>query len=110
VCTLLGKKNLSTGIWFKQVILKGFLRLSIQPVQLIFPTSIIDKKIFHQPSPLLYEAGNGPTEASRTLKYVLKPKGSPYTKLFSMRETVKRLALIGADDQQFSNIGKCYYK
>jgi hypothetical protein len=41
------KKNPSTGIRFKQVILKG--RLDIQPVQLIFPTSITDKKI-HQPS------------------------------------------------------------
>jgi hypothetical protein len=49
VCTLLEKKNLSTGIRFKQVILKGFLRLDLQPVQLIFPTSITDKKI-HQPS------------------------------------------------------------
>ena len=45
MCTLLGK-NLSTGIGFKQVILKRFLRLSIniQPVQLISPTSITDKK------------------------------------------------------------------
>ena len=32
-----GKKNLSTGIRFKQVILEGFLRLDLQPVQLIFP-------------------------------------------------------------------------
>jgi hypothetical protein len=48
VCTLL-KKNLSTGIRFKQAILKGFLRLDIQPVQLISPTSITEKKI-HQPS------------------------------------------------------------
>ena len=31
-----GKKNLSTGIRFKQVILKGFLRLDLQPVQLIW--------------------------------------------------------------------------
>ena len=30
-----GEKNLSTGIRFKQVILKGFLRLDLQPVQLI---------------------------------------------------------------------------
>jgi hypothetical protein len=44
-----GEKNFSTGIRFKQVILKGFLRLDLQPVQLIFPTSITDKKI-HQPS------------------------------------------------------------
>jgi hypothetical protein len=44
-----GKKNLSTGTRFKQVILKGFLRLDIQPVQLISPTSITNKKI-HQPS------------------------------------------------------------
>ena len=28
-----GEKNLSTGTRFKQVILKGFLRLDIQPVQ-----------------------------------------------------------------------------
>jgi hypothetical protein len=42
-------KNLSPGIRFKQVILKGFLRLNLQPVQLISPTSITDKKI-HQPS------------------------------------------------------------
>jgi hypothetical protein len=48
VCTLL-EKNLSTGTRFKQVIWKGFLRLDIQPVQLISPTSITDKKI-HQPS------------------------------------------------------------
>jgi hypothetical protein len=51
-------KNLSTGIRFKQVILKSFLRLSIQPVQLIFPTSITDKKSsMHQPSPLYYSCG-----------------------------------------------------
>ena len=42
-------KNLSTGIRFKQVILKGFLRLDLQPVQQIFPTLITDKTI-HQPS------------------------------------------------------------
>jgi hypothetical protein len=35
VCTLL-EKNLSTSIRFKQVILKGFLRLNLQPVQLIW--------------------------------------------------------------------------
>jgi hypothetical protein len=39
-----GEKNLSTGIRFKQVLLKGFLRLDLQPVQLIFPTSITDQK------------------------------------------------------------------
>ena len=44
-----GEKNLSTGTRFKQAIVKGFLRLDIQPVQLISPTSITDKKI-HQPS------------------------------------------------------------
>ena len=44
-----GEKNLSTGIRFKQVILKGFLRLDLQPVQLISPKSITDKTI-HQPS------------------------------------------------------------
>jgi hypothetical protein len=44
-----GKKNHSTGVWFKQVILNGFLRLDLQPVQLIFPTSITDK-IIPQPS------------------------------------------------------------
>jgi hypothetical protein len=33
-------KNLSTGIRFKQVILKCFLRLDLQPVKLIAPTSI----------------------------------------------------------------------
>jgi hypothetical protein len=38
VCTLL-KKNLSTGVRFKQVILKGFLRLDLQPVQLIYPAA-----------------------------------------------------------------------
>jgi hypothetical protein len=43
------KKNLSTGIRLKQTFLKGVLRLNLQPVQLIFPTSITDKKI-HQPS------------------------------------------------------------
>ena len=36
MCTLL-EKNLSTGIRFKQVILKG--RLNIQPVQLIYPAA-----------------------------------------------------------------------
>ena len=34
------EKNLSTGIWFKPIILKGFLWLDLQPVQLISPTSI----------------------------------------------------------------------
>jgi hypothetical protein len=37
VCTLLKKKNLSTDIRFEQVILKGFLRLDLLPVQLVFP-------------------------------------------------------------------------
>ena len=32
-----------------QAIWKGFLRLDLQPVQLIFPTSITDKTM-HQPS------------------------------------------------------------
>ena len=38
MCTLL-KKNLSTGIRFKQIILKGFLLLDLQPVQLIYPAA-----------------------------------------------------------------------
>ena len=42
-----GGKNLGTGTRFKQVILK--VRLDIQPVQLISPTSVTDKKIY-QPS------------------------------------------------------------
>ena len=40
-----GKKNLSTGVWFKQFILQGILRLDVHPVQRIFPTSITDKKL-----------------------------------------------------------------
>jgi hypothetical protein len=43
-CAQCREKNLSTGIRFKQIIFKGFLRLDLQPVQLIFPTSMTDKK------------------------------------------------------------------
>ena len=43
------KKYTGTYIRFKQVILKVFLRLDIQPVQLIFPTSITVKKFTSPP-------------------------------------------------------------
>ena len=44
-----GKKTLVRVFGSNTFIFKGFSRLNLQPVQLIFPTSITDKKI-HQPS------------------------------------------------------------
>jgi hypothetical protein len=49
VCTLLEKKTSVRVFGLNKLFLKDFLRLDLQPVQLIFPTSITYKKI-HQPS------------------------------------------------------------
>ena len=55
MCTLLEKKTSVRvfGLNKLSCILKGFLRLDLQPVQLIFPTSITDKKSTSPPRILL---------------------------------------------------------
>jgi hypothetical protein len=69
-----GAKNLSTGIRFKQVILKGFLRLDLQPVQLIFPKSITDKQST-SPSPLLLNYVQYCTAVCVTSRFAYQPRG-----------------------------------
>ena len=83
-------QNLAKTSWDTRILYENLLYT--RPLE--WPPSMTDnfghnigkRQIGHRKSHVApsYKAGNGPTQAPRTLKYVQKPKGSPY-----MRETVE---------------------